>query len=225
MKEFQQIFLKGAWEDGMWVDFCLYGQGKSSHLASAFADILLTLGSSKFTHPLVSQSQKVKISWLNRRMDHRWQRFKKIICNMFLFKGKTNCTLLILFEPSVLWNILLSLFSLITVENVRQVGHAESLSKLPVFLLRPAVVHRPWAQANRSRRTWFEPQKLDLRGKPWEMRLWRGGSGGRPTLEIRVLTLALGLTILIIYSSVKLLASHLLPEPPKIGLIMFSTFV
>lgn len=50
---------------------------ENPHGVPVFAGILLTLGSSKFTHPLFSQSQKAKISWLNRRMDHRWQRFKK----------------------------------------------------------------------------------------------------------------------------------------------------
>lgn len=47
------------------------GAKENPHGVPVFAGILLTLGSSKFTHPLVSQSQNAKISWLNRRMDHR----------------------------------------------------------------------------------------------------------------------------------------------------------
>lgn len=48
-----------------------WGAEENTHGVPVFAGILLTLGSSKFTHPLFSQSQKAKISWLNRRMDHR----------------------------------------------------------------------------------------------------------------------------------------------------------
>lgn len=87
-----------------------------------------------------------------------------------------------LFSLSVLWNILLSIFSFITVEKVRQMVHAESLHKFTVFYFRPAVAHLPWSQDNRSRRIWLELQKLDPSGEPWETRVWRGSSGKRPIL-------------------------------------------
>lgn len=69
--EFEQSFSKDPGGAAGGERLRLGGWGESSHWAPASAGILLTLGSSILTHPLVSQRENAKISWLNRRMGHR----------------------------------------------------------------------------------------------------------------------------------------------------------
>lgn len=113
-------------------------------------------------------------------------------CNMLCFKNKNKlhtsvfCIFLILFELSFLWNVLFSIFSLITVEKVRQMGHAESLN-LQSSYFRPAVALFPEARSTDqgeggfSCRKWATERSHGKPGPGWAFQetdqLWAESKG------------------------------------------------
>lgn len=151
--------------------------------APASAGILLTLGSSIFTHPLVSQRKKrqnILAEQANGSQMTEVKKKKKVkkFCNMLLFKSKKKLptslfwVFLSLFELSVLWNILLSTFSFITVEKVRQTGHAKSLNKFIVFLFQTSCRSSPLKPGQEIKEKVAWAAESGRQEKPRETRTW-----------------------------------------------------
>lgn len=172
-------------------------ESASAWEAPASAGILLTLGSSIFTHPLVSQRkkrQKILAEQANgsQMTEVKKKKKKKVkkFCNMLLFKSKNKLptslfwVFLSLFELSVLWNILLSTFSFITVEKVRQMGHAKSLNKFIVFLFQTSCRSSPLKPGQEIKEKVAWAAESGRQEKPRETRTWglvqhRANSGDR----------------------------------------------
>lgn len=101
--------------------------GEPSPWAPASAGILLTLGSSTRTHPLLSQREKrqnILAAQANgsqmtevKKQKHKTKKF----CDMLLFKSKnkSHISLFWIFLVLLELSVLLSTFSFISVENVR----------------------------------------------------------------------------------------------------------
>lgn len=166
-----QALLKGDWEGG-----------KRGMPLLVRPRRILSLGSSicwyfvnswlLHTHPPTGfpekKSQNILAEQANgSQMTEVKKKKKKIkkFCNK-LFKSKNKlhtssfCIFLILFELSILWNILPSTFSFITMENVRPMGHAESLNKFTVFPFQTSNNPVSLKPANGSRRRWLELQRV-----------------------------------------------------------------
>lgn len=77
-----------------------------------------------------------------------------------------------LFELSVLWNILLSTFSFITVEKVRQMGHAKSLHKFIVFLFQTSCSPSPLKPGQPIKKKVAWAAKSGRQKKRWETWTW-----------------------------------------------------
>lgn len=179
-----QVFLKGAWEGGGWCVPLLVRPGRILSLRSSICWYFVNswllhihpptgFPEKKSQNILAEEANGSQMTEVKTKQNKKIKKF----CNM-LFESKNKlhtslfCIFLIPFELSVLWNILLSTFSFITVEKVRPTGCAESLNKFRVFLFQIGC-----SQAIRSQRRWFEQQKMGHRQRPWETEIWRGSSG------------------------------------------------
>lgn len=137
-----QVLLKGAWEGGKRGMPLLVRPRRTLSLGSSicwyFVNSWLL-----HTHPPTGfpekKSQNILAEQANgsQMTEVKKKKIKKVCNKLFKSKNKLHtssfCIFLILFELSVLWNILPSTFSFITMENVRPMGHAESLNKFTVF--------------------------------------------------------------------------------------------